>query len=287
MATTNSHSNLLFFLMLSGPLLASGPEVDPVFWDRFEQRAFKDCLDCPIMVMVPAGTFTQGSPAGEPQSFDNERPQRQVNVPAFAIGQTAVTFAQWDVCVDEGGCSHIPDDNLWGRGNRPVINVSKQDAQEFANWLSDKTGRDYRLPSESEWEYATRAGTTDRFNTGNCITADQANFVGEFPAQDCPVGIYREQTLPVESFAPNAFGLYDTHGNVWEVVQDCWNENYDEAPTDGSAWLSGDCGSAIVRGGAWNFSGLYLRSAFRYLFLESGYRNVSTGFRVARSVEIL
>ena len=208
-------------------LTASAGDVQPdlIFAADFSP-AFQDCLDCPTMLLIPGGTFTQGSPPDEPESNDDERPQHTVNVPAFALGQTEVTFDEWDACVADGGCSHNPDDEGWGRGDRPVINVSWNDAQEYVAWLSAETGEDYRLPSESEWEYATRAGTTGRFNTGDCITTDQANFDGRFPAQGCPTGIDRNQTLPVASFAPNAFGLYDTHGNVWEWVQDCWNASY-------------------------------------------------------------
>lgn len=152
------------------------------------------------------------------------------------------------------------------------------------------SGHTYRLPSESEWEYATRAGTTSRFNTGDCITTDQANFMGTSPAQDCPAGIYRQQTLPVGSFAANAFGLYDTHGNVWELVEDCWNDNYNEAPTDGSAWMSGDCSRAVTRGGSWAYFGDGLRLSFRNWIWRvtspsPSYRTYFTGFRVARSVE--
>jgi len=245
---------------------------------------FKDCPDCPTMVDIPAGSFVQGSPPDEPESDSDERPQRTVNVPAFAIGQTEVTFDEWDACVADGGCSYNPSDS-WGRGDQPVIRVNWHDAQEYVAWLSSKTGHDYRLPSESEWEYATRAGTTGRFNTGDCITTDQANFRGTNPAQGCPSGEYRQQTLPVGSFAPNAFGLYDTHGNVWEWVQDCWNGSYEGAPTDGSAWMSGDCGRAVLRGGSWLSYGQVLRSANRYRFYR-GYRFNYGGFRVARSVNL-
>lgn len=245
-------------------------------------RSFTDCSHCPTMVMIPAGSFVQGSPASEPESSGWERPQRTVNVPTFAMGQTAVTFDQWDACVADGGCTHNPDDQGWGRGNRPVINVSWNDAQQYVAWLSNVTGHDYRLPSESEWEYAARAGTTGRFNTGDCITTGQANFNGEDPATGCPTGVFRDQTLPVASFAPNAFGLYDTHGNVAEWVQDCWMENYAGAPTDGSAWMTGDCSLAVLRGGSWLDRGVWLRSADRFM----GSRALSfsaTGFRVARS----
>ena len=261
---------------------------DQLFRDRFQYQplsTFKDCAVCPTMVMIPAGTFTQGSPDSEPESLDSERPQRTVNLPAFAIGQTEVTFAQWDACVADGSCTHVPDDNGWGRGDRPVIGVSWNDAQEYVAWLSNRTGQAYRLPSESEREYATRAGTAGRFNTGHCISSDQANFSGTNPAQGCPSGIFREQTMSVASFAPNAFGLYDTHGNVWEWVQDCWNENYVGAPTDGSAWLSGECSLAVARGGSWTNFGPRLRSA-RRVRDSRGLRSLIVGFRVARSVTL-
>lgn len=279
-------ATLLFFLASNLPVLAAETIPDPVFSDRFEFEAvFKDCLDCPIMVLIPAGTFTQGSPQSEPQSAPSERPQRPVGVPAFAMGQTPVTFAQWDECVADNGCARSPGDNGWGRGDRPVIAVNWHDAQEYVTWLSDKTGQNYRLPSESEWEYATRASTTGRFNTGDCITADQANFQATSPPQGCPAGVFPGQTLPVASFEPNAFGLYDTHGNVFEWVQDCWNDNYVDAPSDGTAWMTGDCSSAVGRGGAWGSFGFRLRSAYRI----SGSRTLNStsfGFRVARSVDL-
>ncbi len=264
-------------------------QADRVFTDRFSRdhlrpgAQFRDCADCPTMVMIPAGSFVQGSPASEPQSFDSERPQRTVSVPAFALAQTPVTFAQWDACVADGGCTHNPGDQGWGRGDRPVVAVSWNDAQEYVTWLSNKTGHVYRLPSESEWEYATRAGSNGRFNTGDCITSDQANFAGTFPATGCPSGVSRNRTLPVASFAPNAFGLYDTHGNVWDWVQDCWNDSYVDAPADGSAWMTGDCSRAVLRGGSWSSSDGGLRSAYR-LGVTRVYQDDSTGFRPARSV---
>ncbi|MGY6587977.1 MAG: SUMF1/EgtB/PvdO family nonheme iron enzyme [Wenzhouxiangella sp.] len=246
---------------------------------------FQDCPDCPEMVVIPAGRFTMGSPSNEPQRQGNEGPQRQVNVPAFALGTTPVKFAQWDACVADGGCSHRPGDRGWGRGNRPVINVSWNDAQEYVRWLSGRTGETYRLASEAEWEYAASAGTTTRFNTGNCITTDQANFRGTNPAQGCPAGQHRGRTTPVKSFAPNAWGLYDMHGNVWEWVADCWNGNYNGAPTDGSAWMSGDCSRAVARGGSWRIVGQTVRSAHR-LNGTRGTRNDTGGFRVARSITL-
>ncbi len=280
-------ATLLFFLASILAMVDAETIPDPIFSDRFEfQPLFEDCPDCPTMVLIPAGTFTQGSPASEPQSSSSERPQRTVSVPAFAMGQTPVTFAQWDQCVADNGCTRNPSDNGWGRGDRPVIAINWNDAQEYVTWLSVKTGQNYRLPSESEWEYATRAGTTGRFNTGDCITADQANFQATFPPQGCPAGVFPGQTLPVGSFEPNAFGLYDTHGNVFEWVQDCWNADYDGAPTDGTAWMTGDdCSSAVGRGGAWGSFGFRLRSAYR----TPGSRTLNStsfGFRVARSVDL-
>ena len=287
--------SLLFPLLLLAGFFASTAEpgatvgnpaqqgaVDLIFSDRFEEVPFKDCAECPTMMMIRAGTFIQGSPQSEPQSLDNERPQREVTVPALAMGQTQVTFDEWDACVADGGCTHNPGDEGWGRGNRPVIHVSWDDAQEYVTWLSARTGHDYRLPSESEWEYATRAGTTGRFNTGNCISSAQANFLGTVPAQGCPAGIARSQTVPVASFAPNVFGLYDTHGNGAEWVQDCWNVNYEGAPTNGSAWMAGDCSRAVLRSGSWFGGGNSQRSAIRTLNSRST-RNRHMGFRVARS----
>ncbi len=251
--------------------------------DSERADVFTDCADCPTMVIIPAGSFTQGSPEDEPESRNSERPQRQVDVPSFAMGQTPVTFAQWDACVADGGCQKRPRDMDWGRGNRPVIDVSWDDAQEYVAWLSNKTGQDYRLPSESEWEYATRAGTTTRYNTGDCITSDQANFNAGRPVRGCPTGDYPAQTLPVDAFAPNAFGLYDTHGNALEWVQDCWNPNYEGAPTDGSAWMTGDCGRAVHRSGSWISTGRLLRSANRFgIGRESSVNHL--GFRVAMTL---
>ena len=251
--------------------------------DTERSEVFADCPECPSMVVIPAGSFIQGSPEDEPQSRNSERPQRQVDVPAFAMGMTPVTIAHWDACVADGGCQKRPRDMGWGRGNRPVIDVSWNDAQQYVSWLGDKTGKEYRLPSESEWEYAIRAGTIGRFNTGDCITSDQANFNAGRPAQGCPSGDYREQTVPVDAFAPNAFGLYDTHGNVLEWVQDCWNPNYEGAPTDGSAWMTGDCSRAVHRGGSWISTGRLLRSANRFgVGRESSINHL--GFRVAMTL---
>ena len=237
----------------------------------------RDCAECPLMVRIPAGTFTMGAPESEPWSYDNERPQHMVSIPAFRAGAHEVTFAEWDACVAAGGCGGFsPDDEGWDRDNRPVVNVSWDDAQSYVDWLSQRTGQHYRLLTESEWEYAGRAGTTTPFHTGATITSQQANFADEY-------GPYRAQTVPVGSFAPNGFGLYDMYGNVWEWVEDCWNAGYAEAPSDGSAWLSGDCSSRVLRGGSWADSTSGLRAALR-VSNSTGGRNTNVGFRVARTL---
>jgi formylglycine-generating enzyme required for sulfatase activity len=193
---------------------------------------FTDCADdCPQMIVVSAGKFIMGSPKNEAGRWDNEGPQREVMITKpFAVGKFTVTFDEWDACVTDGG-GYRPKDEVWGRGRRPVINVSWDDAKTYVAWLSKKTGKAYRLLSEAEWEYAARAGTTTRYYLGNDIGTNNANCKG------CGSKWDDEQTAPVGSFKPNAFGLYDMAGNVWEWVEDVWHDNYDGAPTDGSAWL--------------------------------------------------
>ena len=246
---------------------------------------FRECAECPSMIVIPGGDFIMGSPAYEPQRNQTEGPQQRVTLPAFAIGTSEVTFEEWDTCVDAGDCSHRPHDGKLGRDDHPVINVSWNDAQEYVQWLSQRTGEEYRLPSEAEWEYAARGGTDTRFNTGFCIGTDEANFDGERPASRCPEGQRRKRTVPVSSFEPNAFGLHDMHGNVWEWVQDCWNDSYRGAPKDGSAWMSGNCDRATMHGGSWRSRGDLVRSASRNSHAH-GTRLNDLGFRVARSVSL-
>ncbi|WP_420463598.1 formylglycine-generating enzyme family protein [Candidatus Palauibacter sp.] len=215
---------------------------------------FSDCSGCPQMVVVPAGTFTMGSPASEEGRRDDEGPQHSVTIGApFAVGVYEVTFAEWDACVRTGGCGgYAPADEGWGRGNRPVINVSWDNAQTYVSWLSQQTGQRYRLLSEAEWEYVARAGSrTARYwgesESGQCRYAN-----GDDDYVSCTDG--HAYTAPVGSFAPNVFGLYDVIGNVLEWTQDCSNGSHAGAPTDGSAWQSGECGSRVLRGGSWNFT---------------------------------
>ena len=183
-------------------LLIAALTLAPVALAQHEESSFRDCEVCPEMVIVPTGTFTRGSSAAEQRPA--ETPQQVVKIDALiAIGKYEVTFDEWRACVRDGGCAHVPDDRGWGRGRRPVIYVSWDDAQQYIRWLSGKTGREYRLPSETEWEYAARAGTETRYAFGDHVTPQQVNY-------------YTRGTLPVGSFAANAFGLHDMHGNVHE-----------------------------------------------------------------------
>ena len=239
---------------------------------------FRDCPGCPEMVVVPAGSFEMGSPPGEEGRYDVEGPVHRVTFERpFAVGVYEVTFGEWEACVSGGGCGgHRPDDRGRGRGNRPVINVSWDDAKAYVGWLSGKTGEEYRLLSEAEWEYVARAGTTTEYWWGDGIGRNRAN------CYDC--GDSYEYTAPVGSFSANPFGLYDVHGNVFEWVEDCWNDSYRGAPTDGSAWESGDCDRRVLRGGSWYYAPELLRSAFRF-GSTSGYRISNAGFRVARTLD--
>ena len=195
-----------------------------------------------------------GSPESEKGRYDDEGPVHRVSVrQPFAIGKYEVTFAEWDACVSGGGCNgYRPDDRGWGRGNRPVIHVSHKDAKAYTAWLSRKTGHSYRLPSEAEWEYAARAGTTTRFHFGNSISSSQANYGGN-----------KGKTVPVGSYPANGFGLHDVHGNVYEWVEDCWHKSYAGAPSDTNVWKTGDCSRRVLRGGSWGNAASYLRAAYR------------------------
>jgi formylglycine-generating enzyme required for sulfatase activity len=242
---------------------------------------FRDCADvCPTMVVVPAGEFMMGSPLGEADRSSNEGPQRKVNIERpFAVGKFEVTFAEWEACVAAGGCTsnRMPSDQGWGKGRRPVINVSWHDAKEYVKWLSDKTGRHYRLLSEAEWEYAARAGTTTRYAFGGTISKSQAQF------PEGGAGSAGE-TAEVGSFPANRFGLHDMHGNVLEWVEDNWHPDDQGAPLDGSVWRGGDVSLRVCRGGAWVDNPDFLRSARRVIGLPDD-RLSNVGFRLARTLD--
>ncbi|MFL6796672.1 MAG: formylglycine-generating enzyme family protein [Xanthobacteraceae bacterium] len=234
-------------------------------------EAFRDCEGCTEMVVVPAGSFEMGT------QLDYENPVHRVTISKpFAIGRYEVTFDEWDKCVEEGGCKYNPEDRGWGRGNRPVINVSWLDAKAYVTWLSQKTGKTYRLPSEAEWEYAARAGTNTPYWWGREPGARQAN------CRECNTG-EGLKTMPAGTYRPNAFGLYDMAGNVAEWVEDCWNDNYRGAPTTASPWTAGQCRLRVLRGGAFDSQAKLLRSTARFRY-DTDVRYVANGFRVARDL---
>ena len=248
-------------------------------------QTFKECRNCPEMVVVPAGVFTMGSPADEEGRLHNEGPQRQVTIPEpFAVGKFALTFDEWDACVSAGGCnSYKPADEGGRRGQHPVVNVSWTDANAYVAWLSETTGRPYRLLSEAEREYVSRAGTKSSFWFGTSISGQQANYDSTTSYGDGPLGHPRKRALPVNFFAPNPWGLYQVHGNVHEWVQDCWRSDYQNAPTDGTASSPGSCRLRVVRGGSWSDKPQTLRAANR-LANDPAHRANTLGFRVARSL---
>jgi formylglycine-generating enzyme required for sulfatase activity len=237
--------------------------------------AFQECaIGCPMMIVVPAGKFTMGSPETEKGRSEWEGPQREVTIAKpFAVGKTDVTFAEWDMCVAATACPKTSD-NGWGRGDRPVILVSWEEAKGYVRWLTRMTGKDYRLLTESEWEYAARGGNQSRYGFGDDETqlGDYAWYIENSEAKTQPVGTKK----------PNAFGLYDMHGNVWQLVEDCFHYNYREAPSDGSAW-SGQCGNRVLRGGSWIADRQGIRSAVR-LWTNPHGRYTIFGFRVARTL---
>lgn len=250
------------------------------------KESFKECANCPVMVVIPAGSFAMGSPETELGRKNNESPQHKVTfVQKFAVGRFSVTFDEWDACVTDGGCNgYSPPDQGWGRGRRPVINVSWNEAQAFLAWLSRKTGKTYRLLSEAEREYVTRAGTITPFWWGSSISTSQANYDGNYTyGDDGARGEFRNESVPVDMFAPNPWGLYQVHGNVSEWTEDCWHESYTDAPTDGSARTDADCKLRVRRGGSMGSPPQVLRSAFR-LWNEAVNRSFFIGFRVGRTL---
>jgi formylglycine-generating enzyme required for sulfatase activity len=283
--------------------------------------AFRECKDCPEMAVIPQGEFTMGSPSDEKGHDPNEEPQHIVRIAKpFAVSKFDVTFAEWDACFSVGGCLHRPIDYGWGRDRRPVISVSWNDAKTYVAWLSKMTGKDYRLLTEAEWEYAARADTTTAYYWGDAIGKSNANCNG------CGSEWDGRQTAPAGSFAPNGFGLYDMFGNVWDWVEDCFHNNYEGAPTDGSAWggtapvgsfapprlydmfrkvwdwvedyfhnnyegaptdgsarTARACYDRVVRSGSWDDQPQDVRAADRYRY-SPGVVDSHVGFRVARTL---
>lgn len=269
---------------------APKPERPPGSADPDDLSAIRDGDFAPELIVLPQGDFMMGSPEPErrwaiehgelKEWLDRETPQHRVRMGyRVAVGRYPVTFAEWDRYAEDDRWHrsrdvepYIPRDQGWGRGKRPVINVSWDDVQGYLGWLSGKTGRRYRLLSEAEWEYACRAGTTTAYHVGPGVTHYDANF-----------GKKVGKTVDVGSYTANDWGLCDMHGNVCEWVQDCWNDDYEGAPDDGSAWTSGDCARRVLRGGSWLFSPASARSASRGQY-DKGNRDHLSGFRVASSL---
>lgn len=246
---------------------------DPTFITYTPGHTFRDCETCPEMVVLSGGLFTMGSPANELGRGRDEGPQREVSIQPFAIGKYEVTFAQWDACLGGGGCNgYSPPDGGWGRGDRPVTNVSWNDVQVYLDWLNERAGGlRYRLASEAEWEYAARAGASDAYAFGPRVTATQATFRAR-------------QTTPVGAHAANAFQLFDMHGNVGEWVEDCYAPNYQLAPIDGAAVRAENCQRRVYRGGAFADREPVLRAAARQSARPET-RALGLGFRVARTLD--
>jgi formylglycine-generating enzyme required for sulfatase activity len=234
------------------------------------------------MVIIPPGRFLMGSPPNEQDRSDSEGPQHEVRIGSFALGKHPVTFAQWDAALAAGAKLEKPSDQGWGRGDRPVINVSWNDAQAYIAFLNGGAEGPYRLPSEAEWEYACRAGTTTPFSFGQTISTAQANYDGNHTYGAGKKGEFRQKTTPVGAFPANAFGLHDMHGNVWEWCEDCWNANYNDAPRDGRVNTTGDCSNRVNRGGSWYSNPTGLRSASRDRSTPT-IRSDILGFRLART----
>jgi formylglycine-generating enzyme required for sulfatase activity len=250
------------------------------------------------MVLIPGGQFLMGSPEDELERLAWEGPQHQVTIQPFCMGKYPVTQAQWRAIATLPKINRNlnPDPSSFKGSDRPVETITWHDAIEFCDRLSRKTGRSYRLPSEAEWEYACRAGTTTPFHFGETITTDLANYCGEDREisgtlykgsyDKGPTGSYRNETTAVGNFeVANAFGLYDMHGNVWEWCLDHWHENYEGAPHDGSAWLDqngNDNSPRVLRGGSWSLTPWNCRLAYRY-WDYAVKRNHDVGFRVVCS----
>jgi formylglycine-generating enzyme required for sulfatase activity len=236
-------------------------------------HTFRDCDNCPEMVVMGGGVFLMGSPATEVGRNRNEGPQHEVSITPFAIGKYEVTFAQWDACLADGGCNGFsPSDGGLGRGARPVSGVSWDDAQAYLDWLNNKAGGlRYRLATEAEWEYAARAGAADPYAFGPRVTATQAT--------------YRARAAnAVGAHDANAWGLFDMHGNVGEWVEDCYASTYDAAPIDGAAYQADRCARRVYRGGAFSDQAVQLRASARQ-HAPSNRRVTTIGFRVARTLE--
>lgn len=228
------------------PLLKPGQVLKP-------GDIFRDCETCPDMVVVPPGLYVMGD-----KSDKHESPTRVIRFrKQFAIGRFELLHAEWQACVDGGGCTEKPDDHNWGKVRMPVINIDHAMVHNYTAWLSKLTGKSYRLPSEAEWEYAARAGSKGAYWYGEDVGENQVN------CRKCGSPWSGIGNAPVGSFAPNPWGIYDMHGNAFEWVEDCWHENYEGAPKGPEAWVEPNCQQRVIRGGSWYYFSRMSRSANR------------------------
>jgi formylglycine-generating enzyme required for sulfatase activity len=241
-------------------------------------QTFRECLKtCPEIVVVPPGQFLMGSPPTEKGRSRNESPQQTIKIAKpFGVARNDVTFEEWDACAAVGGCPSIPDSGF-GRGSRPVINVTWDDAKQYVAWLSRMTGQPYRLLTEAEWEYAARAGTQTRYWWGDEVGS------GNAACTTCGTEWDDKETAPVGSFKPNPFGLYDMHGNVFQWVEDCYEGTLNGMPQNGAPRLRDQCGRRVARGGSWYVNADVIRAADRSGY-ATGIRLNYVGFRVARTL---
>jgi len=234
----------------------------------------RDCDVCPEMVVLQPGSFQMGDDHGD----RSEKPAHRVRIASpYAIGKYEVTLGQWDACVSDGPCRVIADTSALN-DNSPALDLSWKDAQTYVRWLSQRTGKKYRLPTEAEWEYAARAGTSSRYWWGEKMEPGKAN------CQGCGGEWNREAPANVDAYPANPLGLHGMNGGVWEWVADCWHSSYRGAPNDGRAWTEPNCRVNVIRGGSWRNDSLYAHSASRFKY-DSNVRYVQNGFRVAKSLD--
>lgn len=235
----------------------------------------QDCDVCPKMVLVPAGKFVMGAVKGKKR----EKPAHEVTIPEpFAISKYEITWDEWKACIADGGCTHEPDDHKWGRGNRPIINIKWEHANNYVKWLTKKTGHTYRLATEAEWEYAARAGTSTNYWWGDKLKKNYAN------CRKCGTKWSGKKSAPVGSFPPNPWGIHDMHANIWEWTADCWNPNHDGAPDDGSVRSEGECAKRVVRSGSWYYYPKLAHSQSRDKFAADLF-SYNIGIRTVRELK--
>lgn len=231
----------------------------------------KDCATCPELIALPPGTFTMGSNSSDP----SEKPAHRVSINTpFAIGKYEVTVEQWDACVNAGACARVTNGGNRPK-NTPARDISWDDAQQYVKWLAGLTGKPYRLPTEAEWEYAARGGTSTRYWWGEQMRKGAAN------CKDCGEPWQKDGPVPAGSFAANPYGLHDMNGSVWEWMSDCWHTSYKGAPTDGRSWDEANCRVRVIRGGSWREDASYMMSSTRFKY-DASVRHSQNGFRVAR-----